>query len=168
MATLTEYFETEARDYLTQLDRDLERPRPDAALLQRVARALRGSAQMAREDRVVRAAGMLEAAARAVADGRMQWSEELAVRARQTVADLRALVERRQSTTALDAVADSAVERWRDAGIQVPVGGTKRAPDTRASASREFRSFAAREVSAIAEALDRGMQQLSVAPMDRE
>src|SRR5688572_22618389 len=137
MATLTEYFETEARDYLAQLDRDLERPRPDAVLVQRIARALRGSAQMAREDRVVRTAGMLEAAARAVADGRMQWSEELASRARQTVADLRLLVERRQSSTALDAVTENAVERWRDAGIQMPVGPAKRAPDARASASRE-------------------------------
>src|SRR5687768_4754495 len=145
MATLTEYFETEARDCLAQLERDLERPRPDVAVIQRVARALRGSAQMAREDRVVRAAGMLEAAARAVADGRMEWSEELAARARQTVADLRVLVERRQATASLDAVADSAVERWRDAGIAVPLGAAKRAPDVRASASREFRSFAARE-----------------------
>src|SRR5215211_3866747 len=98
MATLTEYFETEAHDYLAQLDRDLERPRPDAALLQRIARALRGSAQMAREERVVRVAGMLEAVARGVVDGGMSWSLELAARARQTVADLRVLVDRRQAS----------------------------------------------------------------------
>jgi chemotaxis protein histidine kinase CheA len=168
MATLSEYFETEARDYLAQLDRDVERPRPDAAALQRVARALRGSAQMAREERVVRAAGVLEAAARAVVDDRIRWTEDLAARARQTVADLRVLVERRQSAASLDAVADATVARWSEAGVLAPAAGPKRAPATRASASREFRGYAAREVSAIAEALDRGVQQLSAAPMDRE
>jgi chemotaxis protein histidine kinase CheA len=168
MATLSEYFENEARDYLAKLERDLERSRPDAAGLQRVARALRGSAQMAREERVFRAAGVLEAAARAVLEERIGWSDELAARARATVADLRVLVDRRQSAAALDAVADGAVARWRDAGISLPVAATERMPDTRASASREFRAFTAREVTAIAEALDRGVQQLAAAPMDRE
>src|SRR5688572_30840209 len=147
MATLSEYFETEARDYLAQLDRDLERPAPDAAGLQRAARALRGSAQMAREERVVRAAAILEAAARAVVDNKIRWSDALAARARDTVADLRVLVERRQSAAALDAVADAAVARWRETGISPAVGPPKRAADTRVSASREFRAFAAREVS---------------------
>jgi chemotaxis protein histidine kinase CheA len=168
MATLTEYFETEARDCLAQLDRDLERPRPDAALLQRIARALRGSAQMAREERVVRVAGMLEAVARGVVGGGMSWSPELAARARQTVADLRVLVDRRQASASLDAVAAGAVARWRELGVTAAPGPVRRAPEARASGTREFRAFAAREVSAIAEALDRGVQQLSAAPMDRE
>jgi chemotaxis protein histidine kinase CheA len=168
MATLSEYFETEARDYLARLDRELERPRPDAAGLHGAARALRGSAQMAREERVLRAAGALEAAARAVAEQRLNWSSDLAARARQTVADLRVLVARRQSAASLDTVADAAVGRWREAGVTLPVSAAKRAPGARASGHREFRAFAAREVTAIAEALDRGVQQLAAEPMDRE
>jgi hypothetical protein len=168
MTTLTEYFETEARDYLAQLDRDLERPRPDVAGLHRLSRALRGSAQMARDERVVRAAGVLEAAARALADERIRWSDELAACARATVADLRVLVDRRHPAASLDALAASAVARWRNAGIDVPLAAPRAVPDAPASANREFRAFAAREVAAIAEALDRGVQQLSAVPMDRE
>src|SRR5687767_751115 len=136
MATLSEFFENEARDYLAQLDRDLERPAPSPRDLQSAARALRGSAQMAREERVLRVAGALEAAARAVVTRALLWSDDLTVRARATVADLHALVERREDGATLDAIADAAVERWREAGIELPAHTDKRVADTGESASR--------------------------------
>jgi hypothetical protein len=92
MATLGEYFETEARECLGQLDRELERPAPNPAELYRAARALRGSAQMAREERMLRAASALEASTRALLDRTVEWSDDIGHRARQTIADLRTLL----------------------------------------------------------------------------
>src|SRR5687768_1661331 len=70
MSTLREFFTTEATDVLgalTKLVQRLDGGSADHAALQRHTRELRGSAQMAREDRVYRAAVGLESAARALA-----------------------------------------------------------------------------------------------------
>ena len=52
MATLTEFFDAEAKRYVERLTELAAAPQPDAAEVYRNARGLRGSAQMAREDRV--------------------------------------------------------------------------------------------------------------------
>src|SRR5688572_8414303 len=103
MATLTEYFETEARDFLIQLERGVQTEAPpDATQLQRSARALRGTAQMAREERVFRATSAFEAVLRALANNTLAWSDDVRDRARETVSDLRALVMRGDAAEALD------------------------------------------------------------------
>jgi chemotaxis protein histidine kinase CheA len=170
MATLSEYFDTEARDWLVEIDRALSRrPAPDPAELLRAARALRGTAQMAREERVFGAAGALEAAARALASSAVGWGDEFAGRAQQTLDDLRALVARQDDEESLDSRVVQTVTRWSEMGVRI-AGPIATAADSAAGAgaAAEFREFAAREVSAIADALDSGVQQLAAEPMDRE
>ncbi|MEX0907095.1 MAG: hypothetical protein WD054_02100 [Gemmatimonadota bacterium] len=169
MATLTEYFDAHAREVLARLDRGLQRlPQPDAAELQRAARELRGTAQMAREDRVFHTVAAFESVARALAANALSWSEDLADRARATISDLRVMIERGEGDAELDARAAAAIARWIDDGG--PTGtadDAQTAPDD-GSALGEFREFAAREVAAIGDALDAGVQQLAASPMDRE
>ena len=69
MPTLREYFLTESTEYLGRLDRAASADAPDADELLRAARALRGAAQMGREDRVRRVASALEVAARQIGGG---------------------------------------------------------------------------------------------------
>lgn len=171
MATLGEYFETEARDRLAELDRRLRRPgEPDAAELYRHARALRGAAQIAREERIQRAARVFEAALNAASKGSLAWTDAVAAHARASVEDLQVLLERKGDDDQLDARVAQIVQRWSSAGLPVPgqVTGAYGAVGADAGATREFREFAAREVEAIADALDVALQQLAESPMDRE
>lgn len=169
MPTLSEYFESEAAQHLDRLRRLVASAAPDADALQRAARALRGSAQMAREDRVYRAGLALESAARAVASATLQWTDDLLASARAAVEDLRALVDRSEPDSALDGRLSGSLQRWQQAGVPLPAGalgqvGALRPP----SDSMEFRAYAAKEVEGIAEALERGVFELANDPMDRE
>jgi chemotaxis protein histidine kinase CheA len=168
MATLTEFFETEAKLYLDKLNELTRSSTPDANEIYRTSRGLRGSAQMAREDSVYRTALALETAARAVVNGAVAWNDEVSTRVRQTVEDLAALV-RGGDSSETDAIVSNSVERWSSAGIDMPSGVTgSAAPAPARDAVQEFRSFAAAEVEGIADALDKGVQALSDNPMDRE
>jgi chemotaxis protein histidine kinase CheA len=168
MATLSEYFDTESRERLDELQRILEARPIDAAELHRSVRALRGTAQMAREERVFRAASALEAAARSLAASVLSFSEDVSGRARDTMDDLRVLVERAEDDAQLDERARRVAERWASLGVQVVAFSAPPVPHGVGDGSSEFREFAAREVAGIADALDRGVQQLAAAPMDRE
>src|SRR5215216_3016661 len=95
MPTIREFFATEASEVLTQLGSLIERldsGSGEAGELQRQTRALRGSAQMARDERVYRAAHALEAAARSVAVGVLSWGQDVSTRVRRTLEDIEALV----------------------------------------------------------------------------
>ena len=165
MATLNEYFRSEARDFLTSLERSLQRtPGPDAAELHRAVRGLRGTAQMAREQRVFEVITAFEAVTRSIADGALAWSDSVALRARDTIADLRALLDPTEDDEALDARVNGATARWRDAD---PDGGTPAAAPTADAGTRDFREFAAREAADIADALDQGIQDLQADAMNR-
>ena len=166
MPTLAEYFEIEARAQLARMDELLQAESPDAAALQRVARELRGTAQMARVERVHRVAQMLEQAAGAVVAGRAAWDPALIAQARSTAEDLHALVELAEPENALDTRAETAVQRWRDAGIELPasnVGPLRSAPTGGA-----YRAYVADEVEGVANALEEGVQELSADAMNRE
>jgi chemotaxis protein histidine kinase CheA len=168
MATLSEFFDSEAREILAQLERGLQHlPLPDAGDLHRVSRALRGTAQMAREERVLRAVTVFEAVARGMAANAIVWSDDMAQRAHDTLLDLQALVERRETDTALDARVEATVQRWLATGVSVPAADRYSAPRS-VTGDSEFRTYAAGEVAGIADALDRGVEQLSMDPMDRE
>jgi chemotaxis protein histidine kinase CheA len=167
MATLSEFFETEAKLYLDKLNELTRGVTPDANEIYRTSRALRGSAQMAREDSVYRTALALETGARAVVNGALAWSEDVATRVRESVDDLATLV--RGDGSDADSVVNGALDRWRNAGVDLPGGATgAAAPAPARDAVQEFRSFAAAEVEGIADALDKGVQALSDNPMDRE
>src|SRR6266705_2310242 len=87
---MSDFFGLEAGEYLERLDALLGKPEPDPLEFVRLARALRGSALMAKQAAIAMAAAGLEAVARAIRDGRRGWdaaTRQLAVRA---VDDLKA------------------------------------------------------------------------------
>lgn len=115
-----EFFVQEASDCLDAIEQLLsDEGRPDATALLRHARTLRGSAQMAREDDVWTAARVLEAAIRALISRVLEWDDDVSRHARDTVADLRALVAGGSATPASEIVART-IERWRRPGVQLP------------------------------------------------
>jgi chemotaxis protein histidine kinase CheA len=166
MPTLNEYFRTEARDFLNALERSLQRaPGPDAGELHRAVRGLRGTAQMAREQRIFDVVSAFESVTRAIAGGALTWSDNIAARARETIADLRVLLDPTEDDEQLDARVSDAASRWREADPDPVLPAATPVVD---HGTREFREFAAREAAGIAAALDRGVSDLQADPMDRE
>src|SRR6266511_5619688 len=95
---MSDFFALEAGEYLDRLDAVLQGDAPPAAEeFVRLSRALRGSALMASQQAIARAATGVEALARAVREGRRPWdaaTKQIAIRA---VDDLRIFVRRAQS-----------------------------------------------------------------------
>jgi chemotaxis protein histidine kinase CheA len=166
MPTLSEYYELEARAQLARLDELLDGGEPDGHALQRVARELRGVAQMARVERVQRAAQALEHAARALAGGDVSWDDDLRAAVRGAAGDLRVLVERSEPEHALDARLEQALARWRDAGLELP--GALPAAVRPAPTGAAFRAYVADEVEAIAAVLEVAVRELAAEGMNRE
>jgi chemotaxis protein histidine kinase CheA len=91
--SLTDYFASEANQYLDQLDRLLALPGvPDADHLMRLATGVHGSARMAKAEMVAGVARRLEDAARSILSNNISWSEDFRILARQTVEDLRLML----------------------------------------------------------------------------
>ena len=166
MSTLSEYFRTEAQDFLTALERSLQRtPAPDAAELHRSVRGLRGTAQMAREQRIVDVVSAFETVTRSLAGGGLAWSDQFAARARDTIADLRVLLDGTEDDEQLDARVSGAAARWSSTAAAPQPEPPAAIPD---GGTRELREFAAREAAGIADALDNGIRDLQADPMNRE
>ena len=90
---LSEYLTQETTDYLEQLDRLLMAPgAPDPEILLRLARGVRGSAEMAGVETIAAVAERLEDAGRSVLSNTIIWSEEIRQLAIHTVRDLKMLV----------------------------------------------------------------------------
>jgi chemotaxis protein histidine kinase CheA len=163
MPTLTQYFEAETRELLGQLQRELQRTAPDMSLMHRAARAVRGTAQMARVDRIQLAAAAFEAALRDLALEHAAWSADVAQRARDSVEDLFDMLRRPHDDPAQVDLLERILERWPDT-VSLPADAAPGSgPDM-----GEFRRFASREADAIASALEAALHQLATAPMDRE
>jgi len=173
MTTLAEFFEREAGASLQRLRALAGSSAPDRPAVHRAARTLRGSAQMAREERVYRAALALETALKPAAAGNAAgngaWSEPLLGCVRAAIEDLAVLVEGSDPSPELDGRLRASLERWQAAGVELPAPAVgRRSTAETADGMREFRAYAAREVDGIAEALDQGMRALRVNPMDRD
>ena len=175
MPTLRDYFVSESNDYFTQLNEQLNRldaSSGDPAELQRIARALRGSAQLARENRVYRAGLGLESAARAVTLGVLQWNSDLSGRARRTVEDMKALAAGGETDDDADARVKRVLDRWREAGVPLPEdvmhGGAAAPTAERSAASKQFREFAAHEAAGIAAEIDAALTELARDPRNRD
>jgi chemotaxis protein histidine kinase CheA len=114
---LHEYLAAEATEYLDRLESLLASPgRPDLEQLLRLARGVRGSAQMAGADTLVAVAERLEEGLRAVQARHVAWSDDLRAISAGTVADLKVLV--RASSRwgpAEEARVRAAIERWNEA-----------------------------------------------------
>lgn len=172
MPTLREFFTSEAADVLEALTKMVQRldgGSTDHAALQRHTRELRGSAQMAREDRVYRAATGLESAAKSLAIGTLVWSEDLSSRIRRTLEDIDALVKGGEADDAADGRVRRTLDRWRELGVALPDEDSSAPQPAQVSeASRQFRQFAAHEVAGIIAEMEISLETLGSDPRNRD
>ena len=161
---MSDFFALEAGEYLERLDGLLAQSnQPGADELVRLARALRGSALMANQQAIARAAAGLESLARAVLDGRRAWdahTKQLAVRA---VDDLKIFVRRAGAWTDADTAKAEALGQELDQVAGRPSAQIRAAEALGLDAGA--RAFVAREGAAIASALDRAAQALRANPL---
>jgi len=159
---LSEYFAQEAGEYLDRLDALLSRPEaPDPVEFFRLARGVRGSAQLAGAQAVAHVAEGMEDAARALRDGTLAWSGDVSARARATAADLRALV--------------SASGRWgpeedgraREAAARWEGTSAARRRDGAPGGGQIF-DFLRREIAGVVGEMDRALAELRASPTGRE
>src|SRR5213594_699607 len=164
---MADFFALEAGEYLDRLDALLQPPTPPAAdELVRLARALRGSALMASQQGIARAAMGLEALARGVREGRRPWDAATKQMTTRAIDDLKIFVRKAASWTDADtAKAEglaSQLEQW---------GGRPSAQIRAAEAmglDAGARAFVAREGAACASALDRAGRALRSNPMSHD
>src|SRR5881394_2232055 len=158
-----DFFALEAGEYLDRLDALLQAPAPPAPEeLVRLARALRGSALMASQQGIARAAMGLEALARGVREGRRPWdvgTKQIATRA---VDDLKIFVRKAATWTQADSgKAEALASQLEQLGGR-PSGQVRTAEAMGLDAGA--RAFVAREGAAIASALDRAGRVLRTNP----
>src|SRR5437660_415060 len=160
---MSDFFALEAGEYLERLDGMLAKgDSPSADEIVRLARALRGSALMASQPAIARAAAGLEVLARAVREGRRAWDPQTQQLALRAVDDMKIFVRRAGSWTDADtAKAEAlAVELEQVAGRPSAQIRAVEALGLEAGA----RAFVAREGAAIAGALERAAQALRANP----
>ncbi|MCZ6760443.1 MAG: hypothetical protein O7D29_08745 [Gemmatimonadetes bacterium] len=162
---MEQFFSMEASEYLQSLDGLVSSSqRPNTEELVRLARALRGSAMMANQDRIAAAAGAFEAFCIALHQNKIQWdagNSHLAVRATD---DFKILV--------------SGIQNWGDNEESIAtriIADLKQiagdGPATRASASGldvSARAFIAREGAAVSSALNQAGLSLEQNPADKK
>src|SRR6266700_3803003 len=164
---MSDFFALEAGEYLERLDGMLAKgDSPSADEIVRLARALRGSALMANQPAIARAAAGLEVLARAVREGRRAWDSQTQQLALRAVDDLKIFVRRAGSWTDADtAKAETlAVELEQVAGRPSAQIRAVEALGLDAGA----RAFVAREGAAIAGALERAAQALRANPQTHD
>jgi hypothetical protein len=178
MATLQEYFDREARQHVARLGGLVRDARGafENGELHRAARALRGTAQMARQEAAYRIALAVEIVARAGLS-RAPAPQGLSERLEETVADLRQLVEGHTDAVTAERIAAGAVARWREVDPKAAIpadsarrdaGGAEGRAEHGAAQDRAFLAFAGREVAALADELERSVVALIADPLDRE
>lgn len=159
---MADFFTMEAGEYLERLDGMVSPPtEPDFHEFHRLARALRGSALMARQQQVAKVAGGLEAMARAVREGTLSWDEsarQLAIRA---VDDLKVLVRAVHNWSSEEDARSQriAAELERVAGAPVTTGEVEVQ-----KLDAGTRAFIAREGAAVGSALDQAAKALGQDP----
>ena len=163
---MSDFFVLEAGEYLERLDAQVQAPEgtapaPDEFV--RLARALRGSALMASQQAIARAASGLEALARSVREARRPWNAETRQIAIRAVDDLKIFVRRASSWTEADTAKAEAL------ATQLEQLGGRPSAQIRAAEvlglDAGARAFVAREGAAIASALDRAAQTLRTNPL---
>lgn len=160
---MADFFALEAGEYLDRLDAVLAADgTPAADEFVRLARALRGSALMASQPAIGRAAAGLESLARALREGRRPWdvgTRQLATRA---VDDLKTLVRKVATWTDGDAAKAEALANSLEQTAGRPSAQVRAAEALGLDAGA--RAFVAREGAAVASALDRAAQALRANP----
>ncbi|HWA56506.1 MAG TPA: hypothetical protein VG692_04585, partial [Gemmatimonadales bacterium] len=156
---IDDFFVLEASEYLDRLAVLAgSTTAPNADELVRFTRALRGSALMANQQPIARAAGALEHLVRGFRDGKRSWDHDLTALCREAVDMLRTLVERARNWTPDDTA------RAERLALQLEAAA---GPDRRTSGAVPLlsdtgvRAFLARESAALGSVLDQGARSLS-------
>src|SRR5258708_145759 len=161
---VADFFALGAGEYLGRLEGLLQpAPPPAAEELVRLARALRGSALMASQQGIARAAMGFEAFARGVREGRRPWdaaTKQIAIR---SVDDLKIFVRKAPSWTEADTVKAEAL------ASQLEQFGGRPSAHVRAAEAIGLdagaRAFVARGGAASASALDRARRGVAANPI---
>lgn len=159
---MSDFFALEAGEYLERLDGLVGSETPNTEELVRLARALRGSALMANQHAIARAAAGLEALTRAVREGRRAWDPQTKQLALRGVDDLKIFVRKAASWTDGDTAKAEALAQELDQVAGRPSAQVRAAEALGLDAG--VRAFVAREGAAIASALDRAAQALKANP----
>lgn len=166
---MADFFALEAGEYLERLD-GLLAPEgaPAADEFVRLSRALRGSALMANQTPIARAAAGLESLARSLREGRRGWDPGTRQVAIRTVDDLKILIRRGASWSDNDTERAETLARELDQLSGRPSTAMRPAEPSGGSLDAGARAFVAREGAAIAGALDRAATALRAAVPSRE
>ena len=165
---MLDFFVLEAGEYLERLDVLAQAPAgpfPDADEFVRIARAWRGGALMASQQPMARAAQGLEAAGRALKDGRIPWDERVRGEIIRAVDDCKAHLHRIRAPAPGDGARAEQIGATLERLAGRVSGGT-RAPGAGLDAGA--RAFVGREAAAIASALDRAAQGLAADRASRQ
>src|SRR5712692_4476755 len=161
---MSDFFALEAGEYLERLDGMLAKgDSPSADEIVRLARALRGSALMANQPAIARAAAGLEVLARAVREGRRAWDPQTRQLALRGVDDLKVFVRQAGSWTDADTAKAEALALELEQVAGRPSAQIRAVEALGLDAGA--RAFVAREGSAIAGALERAAQALRANPL---
>jgi hypothetical protein len=168
-----DFFALEAGECLDRLEHLVTDEAPPAGEeFLRLARLLRGSALMASQTQIARAAAGLEGLARAQRDHRLAWDAATRELVAQSVEEFRLLVRRSREWTDADTARAVRLGRALEAltgvapnDISPPTGGKR---PGRQELHTGVRAFVAREGALIASALDRAARSLRTSPGDRE
>ena len=165
----TDFFALEAGEYLERLARLAATeggPPPEEFV--RYARALRGSALMANQPEITRAAGALEGVARAYHQRMRAWDAALAEVVGQSVDDLKRLVRQAREWTADDTARADKLSQALESISGRPPEGSRPAARSRGELNAGVRAFVAREGALVASALDRAARALEAEPAARD
>ncbi|MGA2384480.1 MAG: hypothetical protein ABSG61_13720 [Gemmatimonadales bacterium] len=165
---MLDFFALEAGEYLERLDALTQAPAgpfPNADEFVRIARAWRGGALMASQQPMARAAQGLEAAGRALKDGRVAWDERVRGEIIRAVDDCKKYLHRILTPEPEDAARAEAIGTALERLAGRPSGAARAAGGGLDAGGR---AFVAREAAAIASALDRAAQALTADRASRE
>ena len=165
---MAEYFAMEAGEYLDRLGVLVGQDgQPQPEELVRFSRALRGSALMANQTIIARAAAGLEAVAKAYREQRRPWDAQLRERCSHFVGELRTLVRSigAWSDEELTRAERLALDLESLGGVASPAGPRPTPPQSAAPGTDAgVRAFVAREGALTASALDRAARALRSSP----
>lgn len=163
---LVDFFVIEASEYLEHLDAVASAAGdPATQEFVRLARALKGSALMAKQQSISDAAGGLETLARGVHEGRVTWDarvQQLAIRA---VDDLKILVRNAREWSEADAAKARDLARELESVTGQP---SPARPAPARGLDTGTRAFIGREGAALASALDQTAKSLQQDPTARD
>ena len=173
-----DFFVLEASEYVEKLDALVGAAGangPDAREFARVARALRGSATMARSSGMAELAGGIERAGRALRDGTLWWDAKLSGALVAAIDDCKILL---RSLKTWGAAEDARVRArvgelaafaapWRG-GTPTPTGGLRAVPGTPAAGAPSTLGGAALYLATAASGIVAALDDLTTRPQSRE